>query len=994
MPAMKGAEARFPLHLPLFAVGAVAMLSGAAFILPTHAGANIPLVTTAALLAFAGGVFHRKWNAAGPLAIVSLLVMLAALNFNVKSPLLSVNLLGLICLFTGGVMGAVAYRSLTEDMSQRLSDLTDLNDRLEEQHRFFLAATEDHGGDIAALVANTARQAGAGFGCLYLVSSDGAAFVPQLPGFGMERLRPASLNRRRDTPDPLLSAIEANRELQTFDEKDVRHLFSYIPPKFEIENALVVPMRVGDHIGGFVLLGNKPNGFGLDDQRLAMTLTMRAGLHLASAHAVATSQVEAARYALFNELLKQSAGMSQEEVLELIVKRGRELIAYEAGRALLFQPDDSYVPVGAADGPRAIGDGPLRKVIDGETVIRKMVSQADGLYSAVEPASEAGQVAEALIPVRGKETVLGAICLGRAGGMSFSSRDVAALEELGAMAGVAVENSRIVQQFSGQATKLDRALEMLGEVSHALTAVTEGESVLEHKTLEAAARLNGCQHALLTQAIEPGRHRVSAVLGFPPQVDGMEFNNGQGLIGAVILSGRPTSVPDVLQADDLSHPPDLTALGLRAAACVPMFQGSQVWGTLSIFDGKPRQWSEGDLRVLSMLGNEAVVAVKNAELYDSSRKMIWELTNLHEGLTAVTATLDLAQVLELVLGWAAKASEAQIGAIALEEHGRLDLVGAYGTDYNTAARLALEVGGEICLDVMASGKPYMDAALTKGSADSPLEPRAVLCVPISLRGTPIGVVFLANYVEGRRFNDDHKRLVTALAAQAAVAIDNARLFKEREEVILSALNALAAAVDARDPYTAGHSERVTDYALSIARQMGYATGDDDAWRHLKQGTRVHDIGKIGVPDAILSKPGRLTREEFEVMKRHPVVGYEVLQSLKMLTDELVIVRSHHERWDGKGYPDGKQSDELPLYAWIVGAADAFDAMTSDRPYRRGMGLEVALAELERGAGSQFHPDVAQAAIEAAATGKLKIIPAPSRYQDAPVVGAFENPTSE
>jgi HD-GYP domain-containing protein (c-di-GMP phosphodiesterase class II) len=176
--------------------------------------------------------------------------------------------------------------------------------------------------------------------------------------------------------------------------------------------------------------------------------------------------------------------------------------------------------------------------------------------------------------------------------------------------------------------------------------------------------------------------------------------------------------------------------------------------------------------------------------------------------------------------------------------------------------------------------------------------------------------------------------------------------------------------------------------------MGYATGDDDAWRHLKQGTRVHDIGKIGVPDAILSKPGRLTREEFEVMKRHPVVGYEVLQSLKMLTDELVIVRSHHERWDGKGYPDGKRSDELPLYAWIVGAADAFDAMTSDRPYRRGMGLEVALAELERGAGSQFHPDVAQAAIEAAATGKLKIIPAPSRYLDAPVVGAFENPTSE
>jgi GAF domain-containing protein len=991
MPAMKGAEARLPFHLALFAIGAVAMLSGAAFILPTHVSGGIPLVTAAALLAFASGIFHRKWNAAGPLAVGSLLFLLAALNFNLQNPVLGVNLLGLVCLFGGGVLGKIAYTSLTGEMRQRLSELAGLNARLEEQHRFFLAATEDHGDDVAALVANTARQAGAGFGCLYLVASDGSAFVPQLPGFGMDRLQPASLNRRRDSPDPLLSAIEANREFQTFEEKDVRHLFSYIPPKFNVDNALVVPMRVGDHIGGFVLLGNKQNGFSLDDQRLAMTLTMRAGLQLASARAVAVSRIEAARYALFNEMLKQSSGLSQEEVLELVISRGRELIGYDAGRALLFHPDDSYVVVGAP-GARAIGDGPLRKVVNGETVIRKLVTAYDGLFSAVEPASQGGQVAEALVPVRGKESILGAICLGRAGGLSFGGRDVATLEELGAMAGVAVENSRIVQQISGQASKLDTALEMLGEVSHALTAVTEGESVLEHKTLEAAARLNGCRHALLTQAIEPGRHRVTSLLGFPDQIEGMEFNNGQGLIGAVILSGRPTVVPDTLQAGDLSHPPDLAALGLRAAACVPMFQGNQVWGTLSIFDGKPRKWSEDDLRVLSMLGNEAVVAVKNAELYDSSRKMIWELTNLHEGLTAVTGTLDMEQVLELVLGWAAKASDAQIGAIALEERGRLQLVGAYGTDFNTARRLALEVGGEICLDVMASGKPFMEAAMKEGAAESPLEPRAVLCVPISLRETPIGVVFLANYVEDRRFNDDHKRLVTALAAQAAVAIDNARLFKEREDVILSALNALAAAVDARDPYTAGHSDRVTDYALSIARQMGYAIGDEEAWRRLKQGTRLHDIGKIGVPDAVLSKPGRLTKEEFEVMKRHPMVGFEVLKSLKMLSDELVIVRSHHERWDGRGYPDGLSGPDLPLFAWIVGAADAFDAMTSDRPYRRGMGLEVALAELEKGAGSQFHPEVARAAIEAARVGKLKIIPAFSHFQDAPVVGAFENPT--
>jgi putative nucleotidyltransferase with HDIG domain len=311
----------------------------------------------------------------------------------------------------------------------------------------------------------------------------------------------------------------------------------------------------------------------------------------------------------------------------------------------------------------------------------------------------------------------------------------------------------------------------------------------------------------------------------------------------------------------------------------------------------------------------------------------------------------------------------------------------------TAQKLALEMGGEVCADVVRSRQAYISYnERSNGRADTPLDPRAVLCVPVLLREDPIGVIFLANYVAGRPFNDDHKRLVTALAAQAAVAIDNARLFKDREEVMISALHALAAAVDARDPYTAGHSKRVTQYALAIARQMNYAPGDIVAWRKLEHGCLLHDIGKIAVPDAVLSKPGRLTEDEFEVMKSHPVKGYEILKDLKMLTDELVIVRSHHERFDGKGYPDHKPGDQLPIYAWIASAADAIDAMTSDRPYRKGMSMEVALDEIAKGAGTHFHPDVAEAVLDAAHGGALKLIRDGSMYKDAPIVGAFENPT--
>jgi HD-GYP domain-containing protein (c-di-GMP phosphodiesterase class II) len=278
-------------------------------------------------------------------------------------------------------------------------------------------------------------------------------------------------------------------------------------------------------------------------------------------------------------------------------------------------------------------------------------------------------------------------------------------------------------------------------------------------------------------------------------------------------------------------------------------------------------------------------------------------------------------------------------------------------------------------------------------ADSPLKPRAVLCVPIRLRGTPLGVLFLAHYQVGHAFTSDHRNLVTELAAQAAVAIDNARLFKDREEVILAALEALANAVDARDPYTAGHSERVTQYALMIARQMHYSPNDQQAWVRLERGGRLHDIGKIGVPDAVLQKAGKLTDEEFAKMKEHPVVGFNILSGLRMLTDELVIVRSHHERYDGKGYPDRKKSDELPIFAWIVGAADAIDAMTSDRPYRRGMSLDEAVEQVRVGAGTHFHPDVAEAVLDAVQSGSMKIISQVSMYKNAPAVGAFENPTS-
>ncbi len=978
---MASIRGTFAVRVGLSAATAVLILAGASLNVSGRTGQAALIAAVAGLLALGAGAINVNWKISAPLGAGALLASIAAAHFDLRDRQLPLELLGLLLLGLGGFVGGIAYRNFTGALHRQLDEMDALVAQLEAKHRVFLAATSDaqgigEPGDIGALTSSIAGQIGAAFASCYLASPDGKQFVPQPPGFGLGRLRPQPVNRTGGAAGGLLAAIEMGKEFVGDDKAGLTEVVNYVPDDLHVESLLAVPMRIGDHIGGFMLLGNKPGGFTDDD----------------SAHAVALSQKESARYSLMNELVKEASGKTMPQVLDLVLAKGVQLIRYDAGRVALFQADDTYVFAGEPSAASPI-DGPMAKVRAGETVLRSLVTADEGIFSGLQPTAERGTVNEALIPIRAQHGVLGAICLGRNGTTGFSQGDVAALDELGSIAGVAVENSRILQAVTGQASKLDTALDALGEVSQALTTVTQGPRVLEQKTLETAVRVTGGSAGLLTRSTAEGNQAVIMSLGFPAEVNELEFQNGQGIVGAVMLGGSATAVPDISVNADLRSPPDLVSYGLQAAICVPMLEDGRLWGTLSVFDLTAREWTTNDHRVLATLGNQGVVAVRNAELYDNNQRSIWELKNLQEALQAATSTLDINQVLQQVLAGAAKASSAQIGCLALEESGRLILKGGFGTDSQTAEKLALGLGGDICRDVMASGKPYMQAMESDSAKDSPLNPRAVLCVPITLRGKPTGVVFLAHYQLGHAFTPDHRNLVTELAAQAAVAIDNARLFKDREEVILASLEALANAVDARDPWTAGHSERVAQYSKVIARQMKYSPKDQTAWVRLERGCRVHDIGKIGVPDAVLQKAGVLTDEEFAKMREHPVVGFNILSGLKMLTDELVIVRSHHERYDGKGYPDRLKGDELPIFAWIVSAADAIDAMTSDRPYRKGMSLDVAIGQVRDGAGSHFHPDVAEAVMDAADKGELKVIPQEeSLYHDAPAIGAFENPT--
>ena len=172
-----------------------------------------------------------------------------------------------------------------------------------------------------------------------------------------------------------------------------------------------------------------------------------------------------------------------------------------------------------------------------------------------------------------------------------------------------------------------------------------------------------------------------------------------------------------------------------------------------------------------------------------------------------------------------------------------------------------------------------------------------------------------------------------------------------------AIESLNATVDAKDPYTAGHSARVQRIALAVAQELGIAREKLDAVRF---GGLFHDIGKIAVPDSILTKPGALSEDEYAVVKRHPADGAEIVSHFSRLHETVPLIRHHHERWDGKGYPDNLVGDEIPAEACVVGLADAWDAMTTDRPYRRALTVDEAAAEVRRCRGTQFAPQVVDA----------------------------------
>lgn len=343
---------------------------------------------------------------------------------------------------------------------------------------------------------------------------------------------------------------------------------------------------------------------------------------------------------------------------------------------------------------------------------------------------------------------------------------------------------------------------------------------------------------------------------------------------------------------------------------------------------------------------------------NSDDQLKWRL--LLEVSANFNSCLDFQQVLNNVMDKVIEVFGAERGCLFLKnDAGSLDLVCARGLDKSDIDHEDFSTSRSVLDQVMKTGEPLLasnaavDPRFDAFGSVSYHALRSIMAVPVTYREQTRGLLYVDNRIQTGVFHRSQVDLLTMIAHQAAGAMENARLYETRKQIIL----VLANAIEAKDLYTRGHIERVCNVSVHIGRELDLHPSD---LHDLEMASFLHDAGKIGVPDAVLQKAGQLNDEERLQMEKHAALGEALVHPIDIPMRVKRAIRQHQERYDGQGYPDRLRGEEIDLFARIIAVADTWDAMTSDRVYRKALEREAALAELHRAAGKQLDPDIVKA----------------------------------
>jgi signal transduction histidine kinase len=683
-----------------------------------------------------------------------------------------------------------------------------LSDEKAELERLFDSAINSqlgHGGqlDVTRTLAELAGTLDAHVAACFLLEQGIGMLRPQPGAFGVGPGNLQDFMLGSNPADPVNKVLSTGTAAVKSRGEDLPRIL----PKGWASGAVVIAPMVaeGDIVGVLVIGAPNRESFSPKDAELATATAAACGAALVSQQRMANSRQQLRHSTVIKEVaLAVNSTLELGDVLHLFLGKARGIVDYDRASVVLFETDRYHVAalVDAESGvrrrPHEDTQGPLAgsvfEAVQGGTLVvrHNLTSREAYATEAPEDTSLGTTFNEVMVPLRSKGEVAGCVSFRSPKSGAFDDSVHATLYELANLGGMAIVNSIAHSGAASQARHLDLLLNSLSEVSRMLTATIEGPEALERRVVETVASLFSSPATVLTR-VERGQHLVVAAFGVTASPvtrgSGISVTPGSGLIGGVALQ-QGTLRLGKGSDPDLMAPLRAVSGEVSAGLAAPMFLDGVFQGALAIFG--PRPYDDSETAVLTTVANQVAVAIRNAELFDQGQRSIWELGNLHDGLRAIASSLDMQEVLDNILSKAAAVSGAQIGSIMLVQDGRLKVRAIHGTDEPTAQSLTFGVGQGIAGKVMETG----EAILANDVSSHPdfrqpepgmIVPKALLCVPMRLGNEVIGVINLSNYMRTDVFDADSVRVVSSLASQTSIAVQNARLYQhlrsERDRLI-------------------------------------------------------------------------------------------------------------------------------------------------------------------------------------------------------------------
>ena len=428
-----------------------------------------------------------------------------------------------------------------------------------------------------------------------------------------------------------------------------------------------------------------------------------------------------------------------------------------------------------------------------------------------------------------------------------------------------------------------------------------------------------------------------------------------------------TSQPLNLSTSALNWLPDI-----KTITVVPLIGKTDYLGLIIGIYKTSKEFTERDKKLMQGISHQVSTTLEQTSLYTDSINKAMELFHkvetiqvMHEMDRSILSTLESQEILETttrLIGKVIPCDRATVVLVDRERQGFIYKAGFGVTIVQKEAFIPFK-DSSATEEVVKKRRTEYISDIRKLKNLRPIEERFLkdgflshIRIPLVVKGEIDGILTVGSK-RAAAFTPEDLSTLEKIASQIGVALENARLVSDLEELFLGTVKSLASAIDAKSRWTAGHSERVTRYAINIGKEMGFSKKE---LQDLEIGGLLHDIGKLGTYEAILDKAGKLTDEEINMIKQHPLKGAEILSPIKQLKNCISAAKYHHEYYNGKGYPEGLKGEEIPLTARIICIADSVDAMGADRPYRKGKPMDEIVAELKRWSGTQFDKKVVEA----------------------------------